>query len=183
MELSRSQQLAIDYITNYARNHNLEAKAIINHILKMSNIPGDIFMTAVNSLKANAQIGLHFHPDRPVTPQKSVAESLLDSGFYKNKFETKTTTEIWSPRLDAASGWAITALWFMLLFVKTGSIEALLVHVSGLPSGSNREGNLRGVSRYPCGFAGRDSNASGITEFRRETSITISRRRYTVQFH
>lgn len=88
VELSRSQQLALDYITNYARNHNLEAKAIINHILKMSNIPDDIFEKAVISLKANARIGLHFHPDRPDSTLKSIAEALLEQGIYRSQFET-----------------------------------------------------------------------------------------------
>lgn len=88
VELSQSQQLAMDYITNYARNHNFEAKAIINHILKMSNIPGDIFETAVSSLKANARIGLHFHPDRPDSTMKSVAEALFEQGLYRSQFET-----------------------------------------------------------------------------------------------
>jgi hypothetical protein len=88
VELSRSQQLAMDYIRNYARNHNLEAKATINHILKMSNIPVDLFETAVSSLKANARIGLHFHPDRPDSTMKSVAEALLEQGIYRSQFET-----------------------------------------------------------------------------------------------
>ena len=88
MELSRSQQLALDYITNYARDHKLESKAIINHILKMSNIPNDTFETAVSSLKANTRIGLHFHPDRPNADGKTVAELLLEQGIYRSQFET-----------------------------------------------------------------------------------------------
>ncbi|RFB14938.1 DUF3626 domain-containing protein [Bacillus sp. HNG] len=88
MELSRSQQMAIDHITNYARNHSLEAKERIKHVLKMSNIPSDIFNKAVSSLKANARIGLHFHPDRPDSSMKSVAEALVEQGIYRSQFET-----------------------------------------------------------------------------------------------
>lgn len=80
--------MAIDHITNYARNHSLEAKERINHILKMSNIPSDIFNKAVSSLKENARIGLHFHPDRPDSSMKSVAEALLEQGIYRSQFET-----------------------------------------------------------------------------------------------
>lgn len=88
VELSRSQQMAIDHITNYARNHSLEAKERIKHVLKMSNIPSDIFNKAVSSLKANARIGLHFHPDRPDSSMKSVAEALVEQGIYRSQFET-----------------------------------------------------------------------------------------------
>lgn len=78
----------MDYINNYARNHNPEAKEIVKHILKMSNIPSDTFEKAVISLKNNARIGLHFHPDRPDSTMKSVAEALLEQGIYKSQFET-----------------------------------------------------------------------------------------------
>lgn len=88
MKLSRSQLLALEYITKYARNHKHEAKATINHILKMSNISDNIFQNAVVNLKSHAKIGLHFHPDRPDSTMKSVAETLLEQGIYKSQFET-----------------------------------------------------------------------------------------------
>jgi len=87
-KLSRSQQMALDHITMYAREHNKEAKAVIHHVQKMANIPGEIFETAVRQLKANARIGLHFHPDRPDSRLKTVAEALLEQGIYRNQFET-----------------------------------------------------------------------------------------------
>ncbi len=88
LELTRSQKSALDHITNYASNYNKEANETIRHILMMSNTSIDIFEKAVRSLMANARIGLHFHPDRPVSAMKSVAESLLDQGVYKSQFET-----------------------------------------------------------------------------------------------
>jgi hypothetical protein len=88
MELSRSQQMAIEHITKYARNHKKQAIATIKHILKMSDISALTFEKAVSTLKAKARIGLHFHPDRPYSTLKSVAESLLDQGIYKSQFET-----------------------------------------------------------------------------------------------
>ncbi|MEH7387811.1 DUF3626 domain-containing protein [Bacillus sp. JJ1521] len=88
MELSRSQLLALENITKYARNYTYEAKKTINHILKMSNISDKTFKNAVDKLKAHARIGLHFHPDRPDSSMKSVAEALLESGIYKSQFET-----------------------------------------------------------------------------------------------
>jgi Protein of unknown function (DUF3626) len=86
--LTPSQKSALDYIETYARNYNKQANASIQHILKMSNISVHLFEKAVIGLKSKARIGLHFHPDRPVSNMKSVAESLLDDGIYKSQFET-----------------------------------------------------------------------------------------------
>ncbi|MCZ8537606.1 DUF3626 domain-containing protein [Paenisporosarcina quisquiliarum] len=88
MELSRPQLLALENITNYARNHRHDANETINHILRMSNISDELFNNAVDKLKAHARIGLHFHPDRPNSTMKMVAESLLEQGVYKSQFET-----------------------------------------------------------------------------------------------
>jgi hypothetical protein len=91
MELSRSQLLALENITKYARNYRQEANKTINHILKMSNISDEIFENAVYKIKAHSKIGLHFHPDRPDSTMKSVAEALLEHGIYKSQFETLTS--------------------------------------------------------------------------------------------
>jgi len=88
MELSRSQSLALENITNYAINHKNNAKATIKHILQMSNITSEIFEDAVDKLKAHAKVALHFHPDRPDSSMKSIAEALLEQGIYKSQFET-----------------------------------------------------------------------------------------------
>ncbi|MED3444325.1 hypothetical protein CON34_06660 [Bacillus thuringiensis] len=88
MELSRSQLLALEYISKYAENEKREAKATINHILKMSNITDEIFEEAVANLKSHARIALHFHPDRLDSSMKSVAEALFEQGVYKSQFET-----------------------------------------------------------------------------------------------
>jgi hypothetical protein len=88
MELSRSQLLALENITKYARNYTYEAKKAINSILKMSNISDKTFENAVDKIKAHARIGLQFHPDRPDSSMKSVAEALLEYGIYKSQFET-----------------------------------------------------------------------------------------------
>lgn len=88
MELSSSQLLALEHITKYARNHRNEAKEVLKHILKMSNISDKIFENVVAKIKAHARIGLHFHPDRQDSTMKSVAEALLEDGFYKSQFET-----------------------------------------------------------------------------------------------
>lgn len=88
MELSRSQLCALEYISKYAENEKREAKATINHILKMSNITDEMFEEAVVHLKSNARIALHFHPDRLDSNMKNIAEALFEQGIYKSQFET-----------------------------------------------------------------------------------------------
>ncbi|PFE23022.1 hypothetical protein CN279_23575 [Bacillus anthracis] len=88
MELSRSQLVALEYISKYAENEKRGAKATINHILNMCNITDEIFEEAVANLKSHARIALHFHPDRLDSSMKSVAEALFEQGIYKSQFET-----------------------------------------------------------------------------------------------
>ena len=86
--LSRSQLMALDHITEYARNSKIEAEQTIGEILQMSNIERKTFEDAVVKLKKYARVALHFHPDRPNPTMKRVAESLLEQGVYKSQFET-----------------------------------------------------------------------------------------------
>ncbi|MBY0119955.1 DUF3626 domain-containing protein [Paenibacillus sp. FSL L8-0435] len=88
MELSRSQQLAQEHVTHYARSRKNEAEQTIREILRMSNIELKTFEKAINKLKSHASIALHFHPDRLDPTMKSVAEALLEQGVYKSQFET-----------------------------------------------------------------------------------------------
>ncbi|MCP1185661.1 DUF3626 domain-containing protein [Paenibacillus sp. 1781tsa1] len=88
MELSRSQQLAQEHVTNYARSRKNEAEQTIREILHMSNIELKTFEDAVAKLKSHARIALHFHPDRLDPNMKSVAEALFEQGVYKSQFET-----------------------------------------------------------------------------------------------
>ncbi|MCJ8011480.1 DUF3626 domain-containing protein [Paenibacillus sp. KQZ6P-2] len=88
MELSKAQRLALEHVTAYARDHKHEATATMNHILKMSNISEQLFENAVDHLKSHARIGMHFHPDRPDSKMKSIADALLEQGIYKSQFET-----------------------------------------------------------------------------------------------
>ncbi|MDM5317136.1 DUF3626 domain-containing protein [Fictibacillus sp. b24] len=88
MKLSRSQNAAIQFFEEYAKNHKDEACESIKHILKMANIPVQLYEDAVLKIKKNARIALHFHPDRPNSSLKMVAEALLLDGVYKSQFET-----------------------------------------------------------------------------------------------
>lgn len=86
--LTKSQNSALEYITNYAKTRKERAQSEINHVLQMSDIAPETLESAVFKIKTYARVGMHFHPDRPDPDMKSVAESLLDSGLYKSQFET-----------------------------------------------------------------------------------------------
>jgi len=55
----------------------------------MSNVEWKTFEEASAKLKTHARVAVHFHPDRPDPTMKSVAEALLEQGYYKSQFETK----------------------------------------------------------------------------------------------
>ncbi|ULA66006.1 MAG: hypothetical protein LZF62_40046 [Nitrospira sp.] len=54
----------------------------------MSNIPPDVFVHSISTVKSFARVAFHFHPDRVGPNLKSVSELLLESGIYKSQFET-----------------------------------------------------------------------------------------------
>lgn len=87
-KLSRSQRLAIEHITEYARSRKNEAQAALKQIFQMSNIPWHTYGEVTKRIFEHARVALHFHPDRPVMDMKSVAQALLEQGIYKSQFET-----------------------------------------------------------------------------------------------
>lgn len=87
-KLSTSQTMALEHITQYARNNKAEAEQIITDIAQKSNVGRNTLQDAVIKLKKHARVALQFHPDRPDPTMKSVAEALLEQGIYKNQFET-----------------------------------------------------------------------------------------------
>ena len=110
-KLTRSQKKAIDHFIEHARKHKLQSQRIIQHVLRMANIPEEVFQQATRNLRANARIALHFHPERPDATKKPVAEALLEQGLYRNQFETKLS----SGSLSAVPG-GMRDLWENRLF-------------------------------------------------------------------
>ena len=88
MKLTPSQSAALTHIEQYAQLRKKEAQLTINHILKMTNTSLENYEKAVANLKQNAQVALHFHPDRLDAEFKSIAAALNSQGIYKSQFET-----------------------------------------------------------------------------------------------
>jgi hypothetical protein len=64
------------------------ARVTIRAVLERSGLSEDLYLSAEHKLRHGARIALHFHPERLCSTGQSVAEGLLQSGLYKNQFET-----------------------------------------------------------------------------------------------
>src|SRR5262249_8577315 len=47
-----------------------------------------VYDDAIESVRAHARVGLHFHPERLSRTRRTVAEGLLQTGVYQSQFET-----------------------------------------------------------------------------------------------
>ncbi len=85
-ELEVYQQKALDYIEQQAIA--ISRSVCIEALLAKARLSTAIYDKAMIALSSRAQIALHFHPERLSHLGVSVAEGLLQSGRYKNQFET-----------------------------------------------------------------------------------------------
>ena len=88
MELTPAQIAALQHIEDYARSLDTIGQRELANVLAMSNISEESFQKAESQILKYARVGLHFHPDRISQNGKTVAQALLEDGFYKNQFET-----------------------------------------------------------------------------------------------
>ncbi len=82
-------KLAIDYIEEYSKKRVESARLSIEHLIRMSNISIDEISLLKENIQNTARIAIHFHPYRLRKDAKTVIESMIESGQYKNQFETK----------------------------------------------------------------------------------------------
>lgn len=88
---------AIKHIERYALTRQEKAKAIITHVLKMSNISVEKYEQALKQIQKNACVAIHFHPDRLNDNLQSVAAVLYKKGYYQNQFESKLSNGMLAP--------------------------------------------------------------------------------------
>ena len=107
--MNSSNKKAIQHIETYALTRQEKAKAIIIHILKMSDVADEFYTKAIQQINDNACVAVHFHPDRLNDELKSVAASLYETGFYQNQFETKLSNGMLAPyKGSPRDQWEIT---------------------------------------------------------------------------
>ncbi|MEM7030125.1 MAG: DUF3626 domain-containing protein [Chloroflexota bacterium] len=88
-QLTPAQIEALSHARSLARTSQKAAQATIVDILVRARLDQPIFNKAVNHIKSQGQVALHFHPDRPNQKGQTVAEALLEEGVYRSQFETK----------------------------------------------------------------------------------------------
>ncbi len=97
MNLSNTQKAAISHIEKYALEKKVDVQKTIENVCIMCNIAQEELIKTIATIKNKASVALHFHPDRLNDNLQSVAASLLESGIYKNQFETKISNGKLSP--------------------------------------------------------------------------------------
>ncbi|KXX71824.1 DUF3626 domain-containing protein [Flammeovirga sp. SJP92] len=89
MKLTKSQALAIKNVLEYINTQKEKSIDNIEMILYQSNLPKDSYQAYINNVREKAPIALHFHPDRIFSGEMNVIEGMVQSGIYKNQYETK----------------------------------------------------------------------------------------------
>jgi hypothetical protein len=83
-----AQRLALHAVIAAAIRLESGAYAQLTAVLHGSECPIEMFEEAMQCIRAHARVAIHFHPDRYGVKPATVAESLLNEGFYQNQFET-----------------------------------------------------------------------------------------------
>ena len=86
--LLECQRKALAYIQESAAREKPRARYVIKPILERAGLIESLYDAAVECVHGHARVGLHFHPERLSRAGRSVAESLLESGVYRNQFES-----------------------------------------------------------------------------------------------
>jgi hypothetical protein len=86
--LSHAQRAAFVHIAELTQRRQDETRLRIATILRACGSTEEQLHEAMRSVRSNARIALHFHPDRFGSRPMTVAECLLADGQYRNQFET-----------------------------------------------------------------------------------------------
>ncbi len=101
-ELTDPQRRALAHVKAYARSRRSGARTTIDHVLRMSNVDRATWLAALEAVRRQARVALHFHPDRVARGASTVAEGLLELGRYASQFETGISNGMVDPRPDGA---------------------------------------------------------------------------------
>ena len=79
---------AIRNFALYTESNLEEAKIALEQIVKMANLNLKYCEAAIRNMEKNAQVVLHFHPDRTLETGVSTIESMFASNRYEDQYET-----------------------------------------------------------------------------------------------
>jgi hypothetical protein len=89
--LSLRQQLAYTYVDTIAGSCIAASRALADS-LKVAGVSDAAYGVALENLRREACVAVHFHPERLTRHGHSVAQGLLRDGVYKNQYETGTSS-------------------------------------------------------------------------------------------
>lgn len=86
--LTPIQSEALTHVMRIARAQESSAQARLSGLLTRTHCDPDLLKAALERVQTVARVAVHFHPDRLDAQGQTVAESLLQTGLYRNQFET-----------------------------------------------------------------------------------------------
>jgi hypothetical protein len=89
--LSPAQRSALRHVEESISGYGLESSRRVVE-LETAGCTIDAYNEAMKSLKENARVVIHFHPDRIGPGRMTVAQALFDDGLYRNQFETRLSS-------------------------------------------------------------------------------------------
>jgi hypothetical protein len=90
--LSPAQRSALRHVEEAISGYGIASSRRAIEVLERAGCTIDAYNQATRSLKDNARVVIHFHPDRIGPKRVTVAQALLDDGLYRNQFETRLSS-------------------------------------------------------------------------------------------
>jgi hypothetical protein len=137
--LSSAQQVALRHADDSARRFESPAVSLVTNLLQDADFTPADYNNALECIRSNARVVVHFHPDRLSRTGKTVAESLLEEGIYRNQFDTGLS----SGSLSGFPG-GERDFWERALFGGA-------YHTEGVPSSERPKYGSLELIRYPDG--------------------------------
>jgi len=86
--LSPAQRAALRHVDDIVQRAEVAVRSRLGDFLRRAGCTADTYAKAMECVRVDARVAVHFHPDRFGTKATTVAEALLAKGVYRNQFET-----------------------------------------------------------------------------------------------
>lgn len=90
--LSPAQRSALRHVEESISGYGTSSSRCVAELLEKAGCTIDAYNQAISSLKENARVVIHFHPDRIGPKRATVAQALFADGLYRNQFETRLSS-------------------------------------------------------------------------------------------
>jgi hypothetical protein len=86
--LTTTQRAAFRHVEAAVGERLGDARSVVAPIIESCGCPAGMYDAAVDSIRRDARVIVHFHPDRIGIKALTAAEALLNEGQYRSQFET-----------------------------------------------------------------------------------------------